>query len=75
MLFKERMRFLLQKYDVVRGSVTTLTPSERLHNFNLKTNCLTWFCNDQENCPFVLKIVPSDKTFGKTEAQLVKGSY
>ena len=75
MFFKERTRFLFQNYDVVKESVMILTPSERRHNFDLNPKCLTWSCSDFENCPFVLEIVPSGKTVGKTVAELKKGSY
>ena len=75
MFFKERARFLFQNCSVVKESVTILTPSERRHNFDLKPKCLTWSCSDFENCPFVLEIVPSGKTVGKTVAELKKGSY
>ena len=75
MFFKERTRFLFQNYDVVKKSVTILTPSEHRHNFDLKPKCLTWRCSDYENCPFVLEIVPSGSTVGKTVEELKKGSY
>ena len=75
MFFKERNRFLFQNYNMIKENVTILTPSERRHNFDLKPKCLTWYFSDLENCPFVLDIILSDKTIGKTEAEVKRGSY
>ena len=75
MFFKERNRFLFRNYNMVKENVTIRTPSERRHNFDLKPKCLTWSCSDHENCPFVLEIIPSGKTIGKTEAEVKRGSY
>ena len=75
MFFKERNRFLFQNYNMVKENVTIRTPSERRHNFDLKPKCLTWSFSDHENCPFVLEIIPSGKTIGKTEAEVKRGSY
>ena len=75
MFFKERNRFLFQNYNMVKKNVMILTSSERRHNFDLNPKCLTWSCSDHENCPFVLEIVSSDKTIGKTEAEVKRGSY
>ena len=75
MFFKERNRFLFQNYDMVKECVTIRTPSERRHNFDLKPKCLTWSCSDLENCPFVLEIILSGKTIGKTEVEVKRGSY
>ena len=75
MFFKERNRFLFQNYNVVKENVTIRTPSERRHNFDLKPKYLTWSCSDHENCPFVLEIILSGKTIGKTEAEVKRGSY
>ena len=75
MFFKERSRFLFQNYNVVKENVTILTSSERRHNFDLKPKCLTWYFSDHENCPFVLEIIPSGKTIGKTEVEVKRGSY
>ena len=75
MFFKERNRFLFQNYNVIKENVTILTSSERRHNFDLKPNYLTWSCSDHENCPFVLEIISSGKTSGKTEAEVKRGSY
>ena len=75
MFFKERNRFLFQNYNMVKENVTIRTPSERRHNFDLKPKCLTWYFSDHENCPFVLEIIPSGKTIGKTEAEVKRGSY
>ena len=75
MFFKERNRFLFQNYNVIKENVTIRTPSERRHNFDLKPKYLTWSCSDHENCPFVLEIIPSGKTIGKTEAEVKRGSY
>ena len=75
MFFKERSRFLFPNYNVVKENVTIRTPSERRHNFDLKPKCLTWYFSDHENCPFVLEIIPSSKTIGKTEAEVKRGSY
>ena len=75
MFFKERNRFLFRNYNVIKENVTIRTPSERRHNFDLKPKCLTWYFSDHENCPFVLDIIPSDKTIAKTEAEVKRGSY
>ena len=75
MFFKERNRFLFQNYNMVKECVTIRTPSKCRHNFDLKPKCLTWYCSDHENCPFVLDIVSSDKTIGKTEVEVKRGSY
>ena len=75
MFFKERSRFLFQNYNMVKENVMILTSSERRHNFDLKPKCLTWYFSDLENCPFVLEIIPSGKTIGKTEAEVKRGSY
>ena len=75
MFFKERNRFLFQNYNVVKENVMIRTPSECRHNFDLKPKYLTWSCSDHENCPFVLEIIPSGKTIGKTEAEVKRGSY
>ena len=75
MFFKERNRFLFQNYNMVKENVTIRIPSERRHNFDLKPKCFTWSCSDHVNCPFVLEIVPSGKTIGKTEAEVKRGSY
>ena len=75
MFFKERNRFLFQNYNVIKENVTIRTPSERRHNFDLKPKCFTWSCSDHVNCPFVLEIIPSGKTIGKTEAEVKRGSY
>ena len=75
MFFKERNRFLFQNYNVVKENVTIRTPSECRHNFDLKPKCLTWSCSDHENCPFVLEIVLTSKTSGKTEAEVKMASY
>ena len=75
MFFKERNRFPFQNYNVVKENVTIRTPSERRHNFDLKPKCLTWSCSDHENCPFVLEIILSGKTIGKTEVEVKRGSY
>ena len=60
---------------MVKENVTIRTPSERRHNFDLKPKCLTWNCSDHENCQFVMEIIPSGKTIGKTEAEVKRGSY
>ena len=75
MFFKERNRFLFQNYNMVKENVMIRTPSERRHNFDLKPKYLTWSCSDHKNCPFVLEIIPSGKTIGKTEAEMKRGSY
>ena len=75
MFFKERNRFLFQNYNMVKENVTIRTPSKCRHNFDLKPKCLTWYFSDLENCPFVLEIILSGKTIGKTEAEVKRGSY
>ena len=75
MFFKERNRFPFQNYNMVKENVTILTSSERRHNFDLKPKCLTWSCSDHENCLFVLEIIPSGKTIGKTEAEVKMANY
>ena len=75
MFFKERNRFLFQNYNMVKENVMILTSSERCHNFDLKPKCLTWYFSDLENCSFVLEIILSGKTIGKTEAEVKRGSY
>ena len=75
MFFKERNRFLFQNYNVVKENVTIRTPSERRHNFDLKPKCLTWSCSDHENCPFMLEIILSGKTSGKTEVEVKMVNY
>ena len=75
MFFKERNRFLFQNYNMVKENVTIRTPSERRHNFDLKPKYLTWSCSDHVNCPFVLEIILSGKTSGKTEVEVKRGSY
>ena len=75
MFFKERNRFLFQNYDVIKENVTIRTSSERRHNFDLKPKYFTWYFSDLENCPFVLEIIPSGKTSGKTEAEVKMANY
>ena len=75
MFFKERNRFLFQNYNMIKENVTIRTPSERRHSFDLKPKCLTWYFSDLENCPFVLEIILSGNTIGKTEAEVKRGSY
>ena len=75
MFFKERNRFLFRNYNMVKENVTILTSSERRHNFDLKPKCLTWSCSDHVNCPFVLEIILSGKTIGKTEAEVKMVNY
>ena len=75
MFFKERNRFLFQNYNVVKENVTIRTPSERRHNFDLKPKYLTWYFSDLENCPFVLEIILSGKTSGKTEVEVKMANY
>ena len=75
MFFKERNRFLFQNYNVIKENVMIRTPSECRHNFDLKPKCLTWNCSDHENCSFMLDIIPSGKTIGKTEAEVKMVNY
>ena len=75
MLFKVYGNIKFRTYDLAVKFINILAPSTCRHNFDLNPKCLTWRCSDFENCPFVLNIVPSGKTVGKTEAELKKGSY
>ena len=75
MLFKVYGNIKFRTYDLAVKFINILAPSTCRHNFDLNPKCLTWSCSGFENCPFVLEIVPSGKTVGKTEAELKKGSY
>ena len=75
MLFKVYGNIKSRTYDLAVKLFNILSPYERRHNFDLNPKCLTWSCGGFENCPFVLEIIPSGKTVGKTEAELKKGSY
>ena len=75
MFFREGTRFLFQNYDVVKECIARLKPSEHRYKADRKPKCLTWLCNDYENCPFVLKIESFGKPTEKTVEELKKCVY
>ena len=75
MFFKVYSNIKFRTYDQVLEFIDILTLPTCRHNFDLKPKCLTWRCSDHENCPFVLEIIPSGSTVGKTVEELKKGSY
>ena len=75
MFFKVYRNIKFRTYDLVVDFIDILTPPTCRHNFDLKPKCLIWRCSDYENCPFVLEIIPSGSTVGKTTDELKKGYY